>query len=313
MAKKRKVKKGRVFILVMISFLFIFTLLLAFKKIYSLIDNKNTVSLSSLDVNNIDFSEMQELNIDLNSKSYLLVRLNDFKALYGKDVDEKFYPASLAKIVTLDTVVKNANNLNDVSYIGDADYESLIEANASLAYLTTNYEYTIDDLLYALVLPSGGDGALALENYFSSQGENLVSLMNENVKNLNLNNSNFTNTTGLHNDNLYTTLSDYASIVVDCLNYDESKNVLMSFSHTLSDGLTVRSTLSSLNKSFDDAVVYGGKTGFTGQAGENIMVLFSCKNRSYMLILTGADGNPYVDGENYHLIDANSVIKYLSD
>ena len=123
--------------------------------------------------------------------------------------------------------------------------------------------------------------------------------------------SNFTNSTGLHNDNLYTTLNDYAKLVIDTLNNSDAKTILKSYSYTLDDGLTVKSTLSSLEGYFDDIEVYGGKTGYTDQAGENIMILYTVNNRSYMLILSGAPGNPYVAGENYHFIDAISVLKYL--
>ena len=166
-------------------------------------------------------------------------------------------------------------------------------------------------MLYALVLPSGGDAGKALENYFSDSGLDLIDLMNKNMNSLACTSSNFTNSTGLHNDNLYTTLDDYAKLVIDSLNNSDAKRILKSYSYTLDDGLTVKSTLSSLENYFDNIEVYGGKTGFTGQAGENIMILYKVNNRSYLLILSGALGNPYIEGENYHIIDAISVLKYL--
>lgn len=305
--KKRKLRIGRLIFLIVLLSLILSGLIYALYKI----ENRNEVFDKELTVNEIDYSEMKELDLDLYSKSYMLVRLNDFKVLYGKNIFEKFYPASLTKVVTLDTVVKNVDNLNDYSYISNNDYARLIEANASLAGIKVNYDYTLKDLLYALVLPSGGDAGLALENYFSSQGKDLISLMNSNLSSLGIKDSHFTNTTGLHDESLYTTLDDYARVVIDTLNNADAKEILKSYRYTLDDGITVRSTLRSLENYFDEITIYGGKTGFTGEAGENLMVLYSTGGRSYLLILASAPGNPYVANENYHFIDAVSVLEYL--
>ena len=237
--------------------------------------DKEEIFDKEVNINELNYDDMQTLDLDLYSKHYMLVRLNDFKVLYGSGIYEKFYPASLTKIVTLDTVVKYANSLEDTSNISEQDYEELIEENASLAYLQVDSQYSLKDLLYALVLPSGGDAGKALENYFSNNNQNLIDLMNQNMNSIGCTSSNFTNSTGLHNDNLYTTLNDYAKLVIDTLNNSDAKTILKSYSYTLDEGLTVKSTLSSLEGYFDDIEVYGGKTGYTGQAGENIMILYS--------------------------------------
>ena len=309
--KKRKVRKDRVFILIVGLSLFLCLSFLVINKIFNVFDDNKKVHLSSSNINELDYSLMKEIDIDLYSKSYMLVRLNDFKVLYGKNIDSRFYPASLTKVLTLDTIVNNIDDLNDTSYLTSDDYNLLISENASLAYLSVDKNYTINDLLYALVLPSGGDAAIALENYFSQNNEDLVSLLNKRCDYLGLNNSHFTNNTGLHDDDLYTSLSDFSKIVIDCLNNDSAKKILKSFSYTLSDGLTVKSTLKSLENKIGDVEIYGGKTGFTSEAGENIMVLFSYDNRSYLLILANAPGNPYNYDEDYHIKDVISVLEYF--
>ena len=305
--KKRKVKIGRLLFLICI----LLALLVGCIFILVNILDKEEVFDKDININELNYDDMTTLDLNLHSKHYMLVCLNDFKVLYGNGIYEKFYPASLTKVVTLDTVVKYANSLDDTSKISREDYDELIKENASLAYLQVNQEYSLRDLLYALVLPSGGDAGKALENYFSDSGLDLIDLMNKNMNSLACTSSNFTNSTGLHNDNLYTTLNDYAKLVIDSLNNSDAKRILKSYSYTLDDGLTVKSTLSSLENYFDNIEVYGGKTGFTGQAGENIMILYKVNNRSYLLILSGALGNPYIEGENYHIIDAISVLKYL--
>lgn len=306
--KKRKIKLSRLLIL-----LFIFILIIAFfifliKALFN--DNEEYVfNVDDLNINEIDYSEMKEFDFDLYSNKYLLIRLNDFKVLYGKDVDSRFYPASLTKIMTMDSVVNIFKNLNDTSYITDDDYNELINANASLAYLKVNKEYTLNDLLYALVLPSGGDAAKALENYFEKNNLDLIEEMNILANDLKMYNSNFTNSAGLHDDNLYTSLNDYCRLVIDVLKNKESKDVVKTFAYYLDDGTVFYSTLRNLKRN-DEIITYGGKTGFTDEAGENLMVLFSFNKRSYMLILANAPGNPYLN-EPYHFMDANKIFKFL--
>ncbi len=305
--KKRRIRIGRLLFLIGILLVILVGCILILINIL----DKEEVFDKDIEINELNYDDMQTLDLDLHSKRYMLVCLNDFKVLYGSGIDEKIYPASLTKVVTLDTVVKYANSLDDTSKISNEDYYELIEENASLAYLKVNEDYSLLDLLYALVLPSGGDAGRALENYFSNNNLNLIDLMNENMNSIGCTSSNFTNSTGLHNDNLYTTLDDYAKLVIDTLNNSTAKKILKSYTYTLDDGLTVKSTLSYLENYFDDIEIYGGKTGFTGQAGENIMILYTVNNRSFLLILSGAEGNPYIEGENYHIIDAISVLKYL--
>ncbi len=305
--KKRRIRIGRLLFLIGILLVILVGCILILINIL----DKEEVFDKDIEINELNYDDMQTLDLDLHSKRYMLVCLNNFKVLYGSGIDEKIYPASLTKVVTLDTVVKYANSLDDTSKISNEDYYELIEENASLAYLKVNEDYSLLDLLYALVLPSGGDAGRALENYFSNNNLNLIDLMNENMNSIGCTSSNFTNSTGLHNDNLYTTLDDYAKLVIDTLNNSTAKKILKSYTYTLDDGLTVKSTLSYLEDYFDNIEIYGGKTGFTGQAGENIMILYTVNNRSFLLILSGAEGNPYIEGENYHIIDAISVLKYL--
>ena len=309
MKKKRKLKIGRLLLICVLLVLIIGLIVFGIKKIFNKNDELEPFDSASLNINELDYSEMKELDLDLYSSSYMLVRLNDFKVLYGKNINKQIYPASLTKIVSLDTVISNFNNLDDTHSFSQEDYDELVSENASLAYLEADHEYSIRDLLYAMVLPSGADAGRALENYFAYHGLNFVEEMNNLVNKLNLSTSHFTNSAGLHDDNLYTSLDDYCHIVIDTLLNDEGKKVLKTFSYVLEDGTVVRSTLRELERD-DEIKTYGGKTGFTGEAGENVMVLYTVNNRSYILILANAPGNPYL-GQKYHFADVNTIFEYL--
>lgn len=310
MAKRRKVKASRLLIvliplilLVVAAGLFLF---------YIINNQKQEVvfDINELHINEIDYSEANTFDIELNAKNYLLMRLNDFKVLYAKGNDKQIYPASLTKILTMDTILKMCDDLNETTSFTNAQRNQLIEDNASLAYLEPDEEYTIDEALYALVLPSGADAAVSLENYASSKGKDLVEEMNNLCTSLKLTNSHFTNTTGLHDDNLYTSLNDYSKIVIDTILEDEGLKVMSSKEKTIKDGVKLKSTLMSLCNRNDNIYVHGGKTGYTPEAGTNLLVLYEVNNRSYLLVLANASGNPYVDGYK-SIEDAETIFNYL--
>ena len=256
---------------------------------------------------NIDYSDIDALDLSLYSRSYLLIRLNDYKALYGEKYDKVIYPASLTKVLAMDTCVNRFSDLSDTSYVTQEQYNNLIEQNASLAGLSPFKKYTLKDLLYYLVLPSGADAAEALSNYFKDNDMDLVEEMNKRCEELGLTNSHFTNPTGLHDDNMYTTLKDLSLIYIDALKNDTAKEILKT---TYSDEYGLFSTTYPLVNRKDEVIFYGGKTGYTDEAHQNIIVFYEAEDRSYILLLAGAPGNPSL-GEHFHYDDVNSIVEYL--
>ena len=268
--------------------------------------NNKTVDLNQ--INNFNFDNADEFDFDIHSQEYLLLRVSDLTVLKSKDIDKVIYPASLTKILTMDTVLHMVENLNDKASVTAEQVNELIKEDASLAYIHTDHEYTIEDLLYALILPSGADGAVALENYFVARGMNLVEEMNKLASSLGCENSNFVNTTGLHDDNHYTTLSDLLKIVIDTLSYEKGREILESLRHKTDDGVFLTSSLRILNRS--DATIYGGKTGYTPESGQSVIVLFNKQNRSYILMVANAMGS-YSLNQYWHYEDAMEIINDL--
>ena len=267
---------------------------------------KKEASLPEEPLNYIDYSESQELPLDLHSDAYLLIRLNDMKVLYSKNSSQKFFPASLAKIVTMGTALNLIGDREMTSSVSYDQLYDLIAKNASIAYLDPLHKYSVIDLLNGLILPSGADAAQALINMLDEN--DFIYEMNQYADSLELTNSNFTNATGLHSDELYTTLDDYLKIVVDTLRYQDAREVLHNLSFTLSDGKTVKSTLAPIKT--DKVEIVGGKTGYTGEAGQNLAVFYEVNGRSYLLITAGADGDPG-RGQSFHFDDAKAIFNYL--
>ena len=265
-------------------------------------------SFDSSNYNQIkDISE--EFDFNLHSFGYKLVDLSDFEILYEKNNTVQIYPASLTKVMTLDTVLNLTDSLDDVSHVTSAQVDYLIEEDASLAYIQRDTDYTLRDLLYGLILPSGADAAFALENYFNERGIDLVEQMNIQAAKLGCTNSVFKNTTGLHDGDHHTTLDDLFLIVMDCLKYEEGRKILSSLYYMLEDGTRITTGIRSVNE--NPAVeVLGGKTGYTPEAGLNIIVLYRNRGRSYVLLSCNAMGDIFND-EFWHFDDTLTVFANL--
>ena len=251
----------------------------------------------------------QEFDFPLHSNSYMLVDLSDFKILYAHKNDIQIYPASLTKVMTLATVLDLCEDLDDVSFVSNQQVEDLIVEDASIAELQRDYDYTIRDLLYALILPSGADAALALENYFAYRGIDLVKQMNIHAEEIGCTNTHFMNSTGLHDDDHYTSLDDLYLIVMDTLKHEEGRAMLSSLYYQLEDGLRISTGVRMVARTMK-ADVLGGKTGYTDEAGQNIIVLYRNKGRSFVLLLANAMGK-YSNDEYWHFDDALEIFDQL--
>ena len=250
----------------------------------------------------------REFDFRIHSNAYMLVDMSNFEIQYKYRNDHRIFPASLTKIVTMDVVLNMAESLDDLSYVTYDQVEDLIKENASLAYIQRDYQYTLRDLLYALILPSGADGALALENYFEDHGMDLVEQMNIQCEKLGCINTHFVNTTGLHDDNHYTSLNDLFLVIMDVMKFEEGRKIMESLYHTLDDG-TLLSTSIRVARN-DKTRVLGGKTGYTPESGQSLVVLYKCKGRSYILMIANAYGS-YANDEYWHFEDAFNIFEQL--
>ena len=260
------------------------------------------------DIHEIDYSSARTFDFDIRSNEYMLVNLSEFKVEYCKDNDLRIYPASLTKLMTLDTVLNTFVDLSVTSSISNEQIIDLINQDASLASLQADYEYTLYDLLYGLMLPSGADAAIALENYFIENNLNLMEQMKLQLDKLNCNDTNFVNSTGLHDDNHYTTLNDLLKILLDVLSFESGREILETVNYLSEDHILFRSALQLIN--VDGVKVLGGKTGYTDESGQSVIVLYKANNRSYALFLANAMADSYYK-QRYHIDDAMEIMNQL--
>lgn len=230
---------------------------------------------------------------------YILDR-EDKTSKYEKNANEKAYPASLTKVMTVLVALEHIEDISQIAPVDVETYKRMVDENASMAGFYGRENTTFRDLLYGTMLPSGGEAANSLAINISGSIDEFVKLMNEKAIELGLKNTHFTNAEGLHDNNQYTTAKDMATLLDYALNNSDFKAIFTSKTFTTTqtpdhpEGIVLESTvLSELdNVEQNDFQIIGGKSGTTYEAGQCWITLGIKNNHEYITVVMGA---PLID------------------
>ncbi len=250
--------------------------------------------------------------LDINSDNYIMYNLNDNQIVMEKDAKEQIYVASLTKITTAIVAIENIENLNAKVTIPSEGLEGLIEANATTAGFKLGQSVTYKDLLYGLMLPSGADAAQTLAYLIGGSNEGFVELMNEFANKLELETTHFTNTTGLHNDDNYSSVYDVSKILLYALENDNFKEIFTASTYLISDkSITLKNSYLSIIDRYEltNNYITGAKTGFTDEAGYCLASTGIYEDFNYLLITAGGDYEQKIPN---HLIDSLNIYDYVA-
>jgi D-alanyl-D-alanine carboxypeptidase (penicillin-binding protein 5/6) len=260
----------------------------------------------------------QIITDDLYSSNAVLISLDDNEILLDKSSDERIYPASLTKIMTAIVAIENLTDLDEEIYLSEDMFEELYSENASMAGFLPNEKVPAIDLIYGVLLPSGAESCIGLADAIAGSEKSYVKLMNEKAEELGMNDTHFTNSTGLHDRNHYTTVNDIAKLLKYALQNDIFREVYTSKRYTTkatnlrSDGITFQSTMFQKMETEDvnNGTIEGGKTGYTGEAKLCLASLAKIDGKEYILVTANADGSPYT--EQFNILDAFTVYNQVS-
>ncbi len=217
------------------------------------------------------------LGSGINSDHGILYSVSHRKIIASKRSSTRIYPASMTKVMTLYTAIKHIDpeKLYTDTYEMTAEIiNPLYLENATRAGFAAGEDVLLIDYLYGAILPSGADACIALAEYVAGSEKAFAELMTEEAKALGLKNSNFTNVTGLHGADHYSTVYDMAMILSAALENDICHTVLTTHKYTTHataenpSGITLYSTALSRASNYSQGTtrILGGKTGFTPEA-----------------------------------------------
>lgn len=253
----------------------------------------------------------------LNSPNAILVELETGKVLGEKKADEKIYPASLTKIMTAVLAVENIGDLQERIIVPEEIFPKLYEEGASMAGFCPGEEAVGLDLLYGVLLPSGAECCLTFADRIAGSEEVFVDMMNEKAKELGMEHTHFTNSTGLQDEDHYSTVRDISVLLRYALAGDTFRQVFTSSSYSTNpsachpEGFTFASTMfQEMNSAaVTDGEILGGKTGYTKEAGLCLASLAVIGQKEYILITAHARGDH--ETRQYHVEDAVKVYTQL--
>ena len=250
----------------------------------------------------------------------MLINLDDdsYPVVAQKNIDERLYPASLTKIVTAMVTLENVKDVNVKTKMSQAAYDASVGTGAQVAGITVGEELSVDTLLYLTMVHSACDACEVLAEFVGGTKENFVKMMNDWVKKVGCNDTNFTNPSGLHDDNHYTTARDMSKITLAAL-----KNAnFVKYSTTTEyeyKGYTLPHTNLMLHPGY---VTYyyeyaqGIKTGSTEQAEYNVIVKASKDGYNYLAIVMKSPQQK-IKNQSYltkcSFVDAKSLFEWAFD
>lgn len=202
----------------------------------------------------------------------ILIDANSGNILFEKNKDTRFFPASTTKIMTTLLVLENCK-LDDKVIVGTKP-SSFVDGNK--IYIFKDEEFTVEQLLYALLLESANDVAIALAEHVSGTEEAFANLMTERAKELGCKNTHFVNAHGLDDPNHYTTAYDLSLIAREAMKNEDFRKIITTRSYfipptnkqPLKRPLNLRNNI-VLNTKYHVDGADGIKTGYTTIAGHS--------------------------------------------
>lgn len=177
--------------------------------------------------------------------------------------------------------------------------------------------FTIEQLLYGLLLPSGNDAAIVLAEAVSGNVDDFVVLMNEKLKELGCNNTHFTNPHGFHDDNHYSTTYDMAKLFRYCLNNEVFRQIISTKEYIIppTNKSPEETKLINTNRMLDERYtasyyeyMVGGKTGYTEEARGTFIGF--CKKDNKTIIIGAFNGS---QAQNAKFLDTKNLSNYVFD
>jgi len=224
--------------------------------------------------------------------------------LYAKNPQLRFSSASTTKIMTALTALDYFKP-NDILTVKTAKSDGVVLG------LKKGEKMTFENLLYALLLPSANDAALAISENYPGGQEAFVNKMNENAKKFNLFNTHYQDSAGLLDDGDYTTPVDLARLASVAIKNPEFVKVVSTKSKIITDvsGYDIYS-LNNLNKLLGINGVYGVKTGYTEEAGQ-VLVTSKLENGHTIILIVMLSEDRFLDTERLLNLVTNNI-SYLS-
>lgn len=213
---------------------------------------------------------------EIQSEGAVVIDASTGNVLYGKNERERFYPASITKLMTAMLVLERTD-LNDTVTFSKTATTNL-EAGAVSLNLTEGDKLTVEQCLYALLLKSANEVGNGLAEHVAGSVGAFGELMNQKAAALGCTGTHFVNPHGLNDNNHYTTPYDMAIIGRAAFQNEILCRVATTVSYQLPATIKEKARTITMGHKMvypNDSRYYegiiGGKTGYTSLAGNTLV------------------------------------------
>lgn len=252
-------------------------------------------------------------NFNFTSKSQILMEMSTGKVIYENNADDKSYPASVTKIMTL-LLIMEAIDSGKISY----DDKVVCSENASTMggsqiWFQPGEELTIDEALKCICVVSANDVCVAMAEHIGGNEENFVQMMNDKANALGMKGTNFVNCHGIDDENHYTTARDIAIMSRELMsNHPDITKYTTIWMDSIRGGTFDLSNTNKLIRYYEGAT--GLKTGYTSTALYNLSATATKNDMSLVAVVLTAPSSDVRNEEAKQLLNygfANYQIQKL--
>jgi serine-type D-Ala-D-Ala carboxypeptidase (penicillin-binding protein 5/6) len=244
-------------------------------------------------------TKLPKKTMNIHAEAAILMDMTSGKILYSKNMHEKLYPASTTKILTAIIALENGN-LNSIVTIDKAP----TLAEPSKINLKIGEKIELRQLLYALLVDSANDAAVAISEYIGGTESNFIKMMNKKAKQIGCKDSNFANPNGLPNKNHKTSAYDLALITKYAMQNSSFRIIDSRKTYTIpATNKSKARNLTNHNKMILQGSGHyysgciGGKTGYTA-AARNTLVSVAARGSKQFIAIVLKDTPTYVYTDN---------------
>ena len=252
-----------------------------------------------------------------NAKGIYLYNLENNKAVFTQNAEEQVYPTSTVKIMTGILAIENLSERLDENITVTSSMLSAVSGNN--IGLAAGEIVTIDSMIRALLVNGANDAAYVLAHTVSGSTEEFVTLMNTKAKELGAHHTHYTNPTGMHDENMYTTAEDTAQIAKYAYGLDLFMEATSSVRYSMpATNTSAARTLHNRNcllsvyydKNYYNDQARGMNAGSTPQGGHCVVTAATDGELTYIAVVMGAET---INGQIYSYINITNLLKWAFD
>lgn len=238
----------------------------------------------------------------VNANAAVLMDADTGAILYAKDIDRRYYPASITKIMTTLLALENGNLDDVVTFSENAVYS--IEYGSSHLGLTEGEKLTLEQCLYGIMLASANEISNAVAEHIGGDIETFAKMMNDRAAELGCENTHFVNPHGLHDEDHYTCARDMALIMREALKNEKFCEIIGTVEYNYPETNKVKEVRYFMNHHkmiAEEGMLYdgciGGKNGYTDDAWNTLVTAAERDGQKLIAVVLKVPGQ-YVSYED---------------